>query len=159
MMGRKKKIVEVASEEAIAFIMDAIHRYPQIRESCIATERQRPALLQRVSIKPDAFLPEAEPSEDIFVLPLLSGKDGAVVDEYLENKEKQYLLERGILGLDEDQRELAEAMFFERQTRAEIEQNYLLSQSTITRKRNEMIRQLAVEVDAFMNWKAEMLFG
>lgn len=158
-MGRKKKSVASASEEAIAYIMDAIRRYPQIRDSCSATEQQRPALLQRVNVNPNAFLPEAEPSEETFVLPLLVGKDGAVIDEYLENREKQYLLERGILGLDGELREFAESLFLEQQTRAEIEQQYLLSQSTITRKRNEVIRQLAVEVDSYMNWKAAILFG
>lgn len=158
-MGRKKKIVESASKEAIAYIMDAIRRYPKIKETCELTEQQRPALLQRVNVNPAAFLPEMEPSEDTFVQPLISGRDRTLIDAYLDDREKQYLLEHGIFGLDDELKEFAEAMFLEQLTRAEMEQEFLLSQSTITRRRNEVIRQLAVEVDAFMNWKAEMLFG
>lgn len=158
-MGRKKKVVETATGAAMKYIMDAIHRYPEMRDSCAATENQRPLLLQRVNINPMAFLPEAEPSEELFVQPMLSGRDGALIDSYLADREKLYLLEHGIHGLDEELKEFAEAIFLGGLTRAEIEQSYCLSQSTITRKRNEVIRQLAVEVDSYMNWKAEMLFG
>lgn len=158
-MGRKKKVVVPATDAAMKYIMDAIHRYPEIREACVSTESQRPLLLQRVNINPLAFRPEAEPSEELFVQPELSGRDGALIDSYLADREKLYLLEHGILGLDEELKEFAEAVFLGGLTRAEVEQSYCLSQSTITRKRNEVIRQLAVEVDSYMDWKAEMLFG
>lgn len=158
-MGRKKKEITQASSYATDYILEAIRRYPEMKKACIEVEHQRPYLLQRCGIKSIAFEPDKEPDEDVCVTPILHGKDGKLVDTYLEGKEKLYLLERGIAGLDEELRNVAEALFLDRLSRTELEQEFCLSQSTITRRRNEAIRLLAIEVEAFMEWKTELLFA
>lgn len=45
------------------------------------------------------------------------------------------------------------------QIRGTLEQKFCLSQSTITRRRNEAIRLLAIKVEASMEWKTELLFA
>lgn len=158
-MGRRKKEVAQAGSYATDYVLEAIRRYPEMKKACVEVECQRPYLLQRCGIKSIAFEPDQEPSKDVFVTPLLQGKDGKLVDAYLEGKEKLYLLERGIAGLDEELRNVAEALFLDRLSRPELEQEFCLSQSTITRRRNEAIRLLAIEVEAFMEWKTELLFA
>lgn len=158
-MGRKKKVVEYATDEAMNYIMDAIQNYFELRRTCFLMENQRPALLRRLGINPTAFLPEAEPSEELLVQPKLTGRDGARIDAYLAAREKRYVLEHGIEVMGEEWRELAKAVILEKLTRAEVEEKFCLSQSSITRKKKELIRRLAVEVDAYMDWKASILFG
>lgn len=158
-MGRRKKEVEQASSYATAYILEAIRRYPEMKKACVEVEHQRPYLLKRCGIKSIAFEPDQEPTEELCVTPVLHGKDGKLIDSYLEGKEKLYLLERGIAGLDEDIRDVAAALFLDNLSRVELEQEFCLSQSTITRRRNEAIRLLAIEVEAFMEWKTELLFA
>lgn len=158
-MGRKKKIIEYASKEATEYIMDAIRRYPELKERCGILEDTRPALLERCRIHVKSFSPNMEPSEELFVQPELKGKDGETVDFYLEGKEKLYLLERSIRGLEGELKETAEAMFLKKTSREELERVFCISQSTITRRRNEAIRLMALEVDAYMRWKSDLLFA
>lgn len=158
-MGRKKNEITQGSSYATDYILEAIRRYPEMKKACMEVERQRPYPLERCGIMSIAFEPDKEPSEDVFVTPLFHGKDGKLVDAYLEGKEKLYFLERGISGLDEELRNVAEALFLDNLSRTELEQEFCLSQSTIIRRRNEAIRLLAIEVEAFMEWKTELLFA
>ncbi len=158
-MGRKKKNVERASVEATDFILEAIRQYPKMKEGCKNFEENRGFLLKHCQINLEAFVPEATPNEDLFIQPGIRGKDRKLIDAYLDDKEKVYLLEHGIMGLEGEVKEVAEALFLNQLSRVEVEKKFSLSQSTITRRRNEALRLLAIEVDSFMIWKSEILFA
>ena len=158
-MGRKKKNVERASVEATDFILEAIRQYPKMKEGWKNFEENRGFLLKHCQINLEAFVPEAAPNEDLFIQPGIRGKDRKLIDAYLDDKEKVYLLEHGIMGLEGEVKEVAEALFLKQLPRVEVERKFSLSQSTITRRRNEAVRLLAIEVDSFMIWKSEILFA
>ena len=139
-MGRKKKNVERASVEATDFILEVIRQYPKMKEGCKNFEENRGFLLKHCQINLEAF-------------------DRKLIDAYLDDKEKVYLLEHGIMGLEGEVKEVAEALFLKQLPRVEVERKFSLSQSTITRRRNEAVRLLAIEVDSFMIWKSEILFA
>lgn len=158
-MGRKRKNVEQASTEATVFILEAIKQYPEMKERCKRFEESRNSLLKHCRINLEAFFPETAPNEELFIQPGIRGKDRKLIDAYLDDKEKVYLLEHGIMGLDGEVKKVAEALFLKQLPRVEVERKCSLSQSTITRRRNEAVRLLAIEVDAFMIWKSEILFA
>lgn len=78
---------------------------------------------------------------------------------YLHEKERVYLLERGIGLLEnDDTRNIARESFLEQKSRSEIAKKWCVSIATVTRRRQEAKILIAQYVDSYMNWKAEKLF-
>lgn len=157
-MGRKKKEVRAASEEAVKFVKDAVRNYRDMEEKCGEFERKHPSIIKRSKINPDSFVIGGRNIEETFVIPRAAPGDQEMMDAYLSDKEKVFLLERGISILDEGYRQLAEDFFIAKLSRAELEAKWHLSQATLTRQRNAIINNLALEVDDYMRWKTEYLF-
>lgn len=158
MMGRRKKCVEEASAEGKKYVLDTIKRYHQMKSDCTELEHNRPSLIQRGNIDVAAFDIGIRLSKNTFVDPLMTEADQKVVDRYLADKEKVYLFEYGIHTLEGGQRSLAEDMFVKNMPRIELVEKWHFSQSTLTRHRKELINKLALQVDAYMLWKAQTLF-
>lgn len=107
----------------------------------------------------NAFLPESIPSEDLFVEPDIPPKDKEGVSRYLHEKERVYLLERGVALLeDEEIRGVARESFLEQKSRSEIGEKWCVSIATVTRRRQEAKILIAQYVDSYMKWKVEKLF-
>lgn len=157
-MGRKKKEIRVASEEAVKFVKDAIRDYRKMKEQCEEFERRHPLIMKRSKVNPDSFVIGDRNIEETFVIPRVAPSDQEMMDAYLCDKEKVFLLERGISILDEEYRQLAEDFFIAKLSRAELEAKWHLSQATLTRHRNAAINTIALEVDDYMSWKTEYLF-
>ncbi|MGN0986505.1 MAG: hypothetical protein ACI4OO_01560 [Otoolea sp.] len=157
-MGRRKKYEEEASTEGKKYVLDTVRRYHQMKSDCTELENKRPSLIQRGNIDVAAFDVNDLLSENTFVDPVMTEADQKVMDQYLADKEKVYLLEYGISILEEGQRSLAEDMFVKKMSRMELAEKWHFSQSTLTRHRKEIINSLALQVDAYMFWKAQTLF-
>lgn len=139
-------------------MLDTVKRYRQMKSDCTELENKRPSLIQRGNIDVAAFDVNILLSENTFVNPIMTEADQKVADKYLADKEKVYLFEYGISTLEEGQRSLAEDMFVKKMSRAELIEKWHISQSTLTRHRKEIINRLALQVDAYMLWKAQTLF-
>lgn len=157
-MGRRKKYGEEASAEGKNYVLDTVKRYRQMKSDCTELENKRPSLIQRGNIDVAAFDVNILLSENTFVNPIMTEADQKVVDKYLADKEKVYLFEYGISTLEKGQRSLAEDMFVKKMSRTELVGKWHISQSTLTRHRKEIINRLALQVDAYMLWKAQTLF-
>lgn len=156
-MGRRKIVREYASDEGITYVKTTIRDYKRMRKFCDDTERNNPSLLQRGGINLSAFNPELTPSEETFVTPIVY--DQKKMDEYLDEKEKIYLLESGIYNLEDRHKEVAYMLFIEGASWKETMEIHCISKMTLCRIRKEAINQIALFVDQYMQWKAKSLFG
>lgn len=157
-MRRSKKKRRTPSDEAILYVTRAAKQYVKMKEQCAHFEKQHPTIVKRGKIEPSAFSAENPSIESTFIIPKVSPWDQEMVDQYLADKEKVFLIERGFHTLDEASRQLAEDFFIRRLSRTELEAKWHLSQATLTRYRKGILNDLALEVDDYMNWKAEYLF-
>lgn len=154
-MGRHKKTVLEPTAEGIAYTLRAIQRYPKMCQFCDEFEKRYPSLLQKGNINAEAFNDMECLSTDTFVMPDLAPCDSGMVDEYLENREKVYLLEYGVMKLNIDIRPIAENLFIQRLTWDDVMKRHNISRMTVCRIRKAAINEIAYVVDSYMIWKAK----
>lgn len=157
-MGRKKKEEICASAEGIQFVKALIKNYETLKVNCLKVEEKRPSLLKYTAVDPADFTKEAYPSEAFCVEPKIGFTDQEVVEGYLDAKEKVYLLEHSVWGLEGQTHDVAEALFLLGQSWEEVISTQCLSRMTVCRERKKAILLIAREVDAFMEWKAKELY-
>lgn len=157
-MGRKKKDRKTATPEAKQYVLSVLKRIHEIDTYCEMVEQGRPVMLQRGNIEPQFFDASMGMSTASFVDPQMAECDQDDMDRYLAEKEHQYLLRKGMQILNAEGREFMQDMFVQKMDRCNMMRKWHLSQSTLTRYRNETINQLALFVDEYMRWKVETLF-
>lgn len=156
-MGRKKIVKPEATAESVAYTMTAIKEYSKLKSDCAKIETEHASMIRRGRLNTTAFHSDSEPTEDTFADPAVY--EQTIMDDYLDMKEKVYLLERGIKELDERYREIAEMLFIEKRSWEDILSECCVSRMTLSRMRNEAINRIALSVDAYMEWKVQCLFA
>lgn len=158
-MKRKERMQKAASEDTLIYVQEIIGSYRSMKERIVSFEKKHSSLLELSGVNMNAFLPESIPSEDLFVEPDIPPKDKEGVSRYLHEKERVYLLERGVALLeDEEIRGVARESFLEQKSRSEIGRKWCVSIATVTRRRQEAKILIAQYVDSYMKWKVEKLF-
>lgn len=157
-MGRHRKIVLEPTAEGIEYTLRAIQGYPKMRQFCDEFEKRHPSLLQKGNINTAAFNDMECLSIDTFVMPDLAPCDSGIVDEYLENREKVYLLEYGVMKLNANIRPIAENLFIQRFTWDYVIKKHNISRMTVCRMRKAAINEIALVVDSYMIWKVQKVF-
>lgn len=155
-MGRRKKEQVLVPEESVQYVVALVKAYPKLHEFCSAFENERPGLIQFGGINLNAFKAEAYPSVDLFVEPAVPDRDYQKLAEYLDAKEKVYLLEHGVFNLEGRTREIAKALFLDEMSWYAIIYDFGVSRMTVDRERKKALSLLAKEVDSYMDWKAKM---
>lgn len=158
-MKRKERTQKAVNEDTLIYVQEIIGSYRPMKERTTHFEEKHSSLLELSGVNIRAFLPDSIPSEDLFVEPDIPPKDREGVGTYLHEKERVYLLERGIGLLEnDDTRNIARESFLEQKSRSEIAKKWCVSIATVTRRRQEAKILIAQYVDSYMNWKAEKLF-
>lgn len=157
-MGRSKKEIIQPSEEGLIYAMEAIQGYSEMRQFCDDFELAYPSLFAKGKVNRSAFEELGCLSKDTFVMPDLAVFDADRMNDYLADREKVYLFEYALEQMENGIREIAESLFIGRLSWEEIMRKHCVSKMTVCRYRKEAIRQLAVIVDGYMEWKVQCLF-
>lgn len=116
-MKRKERMQKAASEDTLIYVQEIIGSYRSMKERTVSFEKKHSSLLELSGVNMNAFLPESIHSEDLFVEPDIPPKDKEGVSRYLHEKERVYLLERGVALLeDEEIRGVARESFLEQKS-------------------------------------------
>lgn len=105
---------KAVNEDTMLYVQEIKESYRPMKERTIHFEKRTASFWKLGGVNIRAFLPDNIPSEDVFVEPDIPPTDRAVVNAYLREKERVYLLERGIGILeDDDIRNIAKESFWE----------------------------------------------
>lgn len=157
-MGRRKKEEISVSQEGIAYIKKVIKEYTKLNAFCKGLEVARPTLFRQGNISIEAFRADAYPSEELLVVPAVPGQSYELLEDYLDAKEKVYLLEHGIWMMEGRTKEVATALFLKRKSWEKTIEEQHISRMTLDRERNKAITLLAREVDTYMEWKVRNIY-
>lgn len=157
-MGRHKKVMLEPTAEGIDYTLRAINGYPKMRQFCDEFEKRYPSLLQKGNINAEAFNDMECLSTDTFIMPDLAPCDSGLINEYLEKREKVYLLEYGVKKLNTNIRPIAENLFIQRLTWEDVMKKHSISRMTVCRIRKAAINEIAYVVDSYMIWKVQKVF-
>ena len=116
--------VDAPSLYAAGFLDGIKKDYQKLKEKCGFIERDQSDFFRRIGLDLDAFnieLHPVHPAEDVFEVMDLSDRDRKTVGEYLDSREKMYLLEQCVRSItDDDTRNIAESYYLERKSQPEI---------------------------------------
>ena len=146
------------SESCVQYIRACIQNYERAKTLITAYEKKRRTLLKMGNLDTAAFHPESYPTDKMLVEPSVPEWERGALEEYLYALEQVYLLEHGIWELEGEQAELAEDMLLRRRSREQLMQKWHLSQATLTRRKNQIIQELAIGVELFFRWKTERMY-
>lgn len=161
-MGRHKKAVYKASAEFVELTRAFIQSYSAHKEFCQRYEATHGSLIHKLQLE-DVYSFETGGYDEPFLqYTSAEGAQREALEAYLDAKEKVFLLEYNIHGMDDIQmKAVAEAIFLQQkqQKSAEIIVNgHAISPRTVCREKQRAIIYLAWRIESYASWEAEMLF-
>ena len=142
-----------------AGVLDGIKKdYQKLKEKCGFIERDQSDFFRRIGLDLDAFnieLHPVHPAEDVFEVMDLSDRDRKTVGEYLDSREKMYLLEQCVRSItDDDTRNIAESYYLERKSQPEIAAEIGHTKSYISKRLDKAEKgEMASAIDRYLAWK------
>lgn len=132
--------------------------YQKLKEKCGFIERDQSDFFRRIGLDLDAFnieLHPVHPAEDVFEVMDLSDRDRKTVGEYLDSREKMYLLEQCVRSItDDDTRNIAESYYLERKSQPEIAAEIGHTKSYISKRLDKAEKgEMASTIDRYLAWK------
>lgn len=145
------------SEYAVGYLNEIKKEYQNMKESCALFEREHGSFCRRISLDLDAFdrkLHPGHPAQEIFQMANLSDRDRAMLGEYLDRREKMYLLEQCVSAVeDEDIRRIAAAYYLDRKSQLGIAVAIGHSKSYVSKKLDKAEKDMAETIDQYFAWK------
>lgn len=148
-----------APSRYVAGFLDGIKKdYQKLKEKCGFIERDQSDFFRRIGLDLDAFnieLHPVHPAEDVFEVMDLSDRDRKTVGEYLDSREKMYLLEQCVRSItDDDTRNIAESYYLERKSQPEIAAEIGHTKSYISKRLDKAEKgEMASTIDRYLAWK------
>jgi hypothetical protein len=150
--------VDAPSLYAAGFLDGIKKDYQKLKEKCGFIERDQSDFFRRIGLDLDAFnieLHPVHPAEDVFEVMDLSDRDRKTVGEYLDSREKMYLLEQCVRSItDDDTRNIAESYYLERKSQPEIAAEIGHTKSYISKRLDKAEKgEMASTIDRYLAWK------
>ena len=139
--------------------LDGIKKdYQKLKEKCRRLERDQRDFFRRIGLDLDAFdieLHPTHPAEAVFNVVDLSDRDRELLSEYLDSREKMYLLEQCVRSItDDDTRRIAESYYLERKSQPEIAAEIGHTKSYISKRLDKAEKgEMASAIDRYLAWK------
>jgi hypothetical protein len=149
---------KMPSRYALHYLDEIKKDYQKLKEKCGLYEREQRDFFQRIGLDLDAFNIDSHPehpAEDIFNVLNLSDRDRQMLGEYLDSREKMYLLEQCVRSItDEDTRCIAKAYYLERKTQPEIATKIGHTKSYVSKRLDKTEKdEMAETIDRYFAWK------
>ena len=150
--------VNTSSRYAEGYLDRIKKDYQKLKEKCGLLEHDQSEFFRRIGLDLDAFNMELHPvypAEDVFNVVDLSDRDRKIVGEYLDSREKMYLLEQCVRSItDDDTRRIAESYYLERKSQPEIAVEIGHTKSYISKRLDKAEKgEMASAIDRYLAWK------
>ena len=147
-----------SSQYAAGYLDEIKKDYQKLKEKCAVFERNHKEFCKRIGLDLDAFnieLHPVHPAESVFNAVSLSDRDQKLLGEYLDSREKMYLLELCVRSItDDDTRKIAEAYYLERKTQPQIADEVGHTKSYISKRLDKVEKgEMAETIDRYFAWK------
>ena len=140
----------------VDYLNEVKKTYPDMKESCAQFEQANEAFFQRLDLDMDAFNREKHPDhpdEAIFQMPKLSERDQGRLGAYLGNRERMYVLEKGVHSIaDEEIRYLAEAYYLQGTKQAALAAEIGHTKSYVSKKLDKAECVMLDEIRRYFDW-------
>lgn len=139
--------------------LDGIKKdYQKLKEKCRRLERDQRDFFRRIGLDLDAFdieLHPTHPAEAVFNVVDLSDRDRELLSEYLDSREKMYLLEQCVRSItDDNTRRIAESYYLERKSQPEIAAEIGHTKSYVSKRLDKAEKgEMASAIDRYLAWK------
>ena len=139
--------------------LDGIKKdYQKLKEKCRLLERDQRDFFRRIGLDLNAFnieLHPVHPAEDVFNVLDLSDRDQEFLSEYLDSREKMYLLEQCVRSItDDDTRRIAESYYLERKSQPEIAAEIGHTKSYVSKRLDKAEKgEMVSAIDRYLAWK------
>lgn len=151
--GRPRKEVYIPNKDSIKFAEYALRHYNEFVLECRAFEKMNETLFQK--IKPD----KVREMMDSGVLDGIPEGMMAIMDSYLDKKEKVLLVSAALAEMPEEIEKIVRLRCIEGKSQETVVEETGISDRTVLRKRKEGIRLLAEQIEVYMWCKAIRALG
>ena len=150
--------VNTPSRYAAGYLDEIKKDYKKLKKQCSILEHDQGDLYRRIGLDLDAFnikLHPVHPAEDVFNAVSLSDRDQTILGEYLDSREKMYILEQCVRSItDDDTRQIAESYYLERKSQPEIAAEIGHTKSYVSKRLDKAEKgEMASAIDSYLAWK------